>query len=54
MPDAVHELLATEAALEKLGARDISAEEAGQLVATSTSRSTTRADVAARRTSAAC
>jgi len=31
MPDAVHELLATEVALEKLGARHISAEEAGQL-----------------------
>lgn len=31
MPDAVHELLATEVALAKLGARDISAEEAGQL-----------------------
>ena len=30
MPDAVHALLATEVALEKLGA-DISAEEAGQL-----------------------
>jgi hypothetical protein len=27
MPDAVHELLATEVALAKLGARDISAEE---------------------------
>jgi hypothetical protein len=31
MPDAVHELLAAEAALTKLGARNISAEEAGQL-----------------------
>jgi hypothetical protein len=31
MPDAVHELLATEVALTKLGARNISAEEAGQL-----------------------
>lgn len=31
MPDAVHELLATEVALEKLGARNISADEAGQL-----------------------
>lgn len=31
MPDAVHELLATEVALQKLGARDISAEEAAQL-----------------------
>ena len=31
MPDAVHELLATEVALAKLGARNISAEEAGQL-----------------------
>jgi hypothetical protein len=31
MPDAVHELLATEVALGKLGARNISAEEAGQL-----------------------
>lgn len=31
MPDAVHELLATEAALGKLGARNISAEEAAQL-----------------------
>lgn len=31
MPDAVHELLATEAAVSKLGARAISADEAGQL-----------------------
>ena len=31
MPDAVHELLATEVALTKLGARTISADEAGQL-----------------------
>ena len=31
MPDAVHELLATEVALEKLGARQISAEEAAQV-----------------------
>jgi hypothetical protein len=31
MPDAVHELLATEIALAKLGARDISAEEVAQL-----------------------
>lgn len=31
MPDAVHELLATEVALTKLGARDISADEAGQV-----------------------
>lgn len=31
MPDRVHELLATEAALDKLGARNISADEAGQL-----------------------
>lgn len=31
MPDTVHELLATEAALTKLGARNISADEAGQL-----------------------
>lgn len=31
MPDAVHELLATEVALAKLGARNISADEAGQL-----------------------
>jgi hypothetical protein len=31
MPDAVHELLATEAALGKLGAREISADEAAQI-----------------------
>jgi hypothetical protein len=31
MPDAVHELLATEVALTKLGARNISADEARQL-----------------------
>jgi hypothetical protein len=31
MPDAIHELLATEVALAKLGARNISAEEAGQV-----------------------
>jgi hypothetical protein len=31
MPDLVHELLATEAALVKRGARGISADEAGQL-----------------------
>lgn len=31
VPDAVHELLATEIALDKLGARAISAEEAAQL-----------------------
>lgn len=31
MPDAVQELLATEVALGKLGARNISADEAGQL-----------------------
>lgn len=31
MPDAVHELLATDAALDKLGARGISAEEAEQV-----------------------
>ena len=31
MADVVHELLATEAALDKLGARDISADEASQL-----------------------
>lgn len=31
MPNVVHELLATEAAIEKLGARTISADEAGQL-----------------------
>ena len=31
MPDAVHELLATEVALTKLGARNISADEAGQV-----------------------
>jgi uncharacterized DUF497 family protein len=31
MADVVHELLATEAALDKLGARDISADEAAQL-----------------------
>jgi hypothetical protein len=31
MSDALHELLATETALAKLGARNISAEEAGQL-----------------------
>lgn len=31
MADVVHELLATEAAIEKLGARSISADEAGQL-----------------------
>src|SRR5687767_7694824 len=30
MPDAVHQLLATETALAKLGARNISADEAGQ------------------------
>jgi hypothetical protein len=30
MPDVVHELLATEVALGKLGARGISADEAGQ------------------------
>lgn len=29
--DPIHELLATEAALDKLGARNISSEEAGQL-----------------------
>jgi hypothetical protein len=32
MPDVVHELLATEAALDKLGARDITADEAGQIL----------------------
>jgi hypothetical protein len=32
MADVVHELLATEAALDKLGARSITAEEAGQLL----------------------
>jgi hypothetical protein len=31
MPDVIHELLATEAALDKLGARGISADEAGQV-----------------------
>ena len=31
MPDVVHELLATEVALDKLGARGISADEASQL-----------------------
>jgi len=31
MADVVHELLATEAAIEKLGARSISVDEAGQL-----------------------
>jgi hypothetical protein len=31
MPDIVHELLATEVALAKLGARNVSAGEAGQL-----------------------
>jgi hypothetical protein len=31
MPDIVRELLATEAALDKLGARNISADEAGQV-----------------------
>ena len=31
MADIVHELLATEAALDKLGARNISADEASQL-----------------------
>lgn len=31
MPNVVHERLATEAAIEKLGARTISADEAGQL-----------------------
>jgi hypothetical protein len=31
MPDVVHGLLATEAAIGKLGARNISADEAGQL-----------------------
>jgi hypothetical protein len=31
MPDAVHELLATDVALAKLGARSISADQAGQL-----------------------
>lgn len=31
MPDTVHELLATEAAIEKLGARSIAADEAGQI-----------------------
>jgi hypothetical protein len=31
MPDAVHELLATEVSLAKLGARNVSADEAGQL-----------------------
>lgn len=31
MADVVHELLATEAAIGKLGARTISADEAGQL-----------------------
>jgi len=31
VPDAVHELLATDAALVKLGARNISSDEAGQL-----------------------
>jgi len=31
MPDIVHELLATGIALDKLGARSISADEAGQL-----------------------
>jgi len=32
VPDSVTDLLATEAALDKLGARSISAEEAGQLL----------------------
>jgi hypothetical protein len=32
VPDVVHELLATERALEKLGARSISAEEVAQLL----------------------
>src|ERR1700690_3910382 len=32
MPDAVNQLLATEAALDKLGARGISASEAGQTI----------------------
>ena len=31
MPDIVHDLLATEAAIDKLGGRAISADEAGQL-----------------------
>lgn len=31
MPDSVHELLATEVAIDKLGARGISVEEAGEL-----------------------
>jgi hypothetical protein len=31
VPDVVHELVATERALEKLGARSVSPEEAGQL-----------------------
>ncbi len=31
MPDVVHELLATEAAVDKLGARGISVEAAGQV-----------------------
>ena len=32
MPDVIRELLATDAALAKLGARNISADEAGQLL----------------------
>jgi hypothetical protein len=32
MPDVVHDLLATEVALDKLGARNITADEARQLV----------------------
>ena len=32
MPDVIRELLVTEAALSKLGARSISADEAGQLL----------------------
>jgi hypothetical protein len=32
VPDAVNELLATEAALDKLGARGISVSEAGQTI----------------------
>jgi len=31
MPEAIHELLATEAAIEKLGARSIAPDEAGQV-----------------------
>jgi hypothetical protein len=38
MVDVVHDLLAREAALDKLGARNISAEEAASRRATSTSR----------------